>query len=131
MKPYANMHNVRLEMDISAEPVYINAYQDKVKQFLMNFIKNAIEACNHIPNGEVNLRLEVISGKAVLTIKDNGVGMSKEQVDRLGSIYFSTKTKGTDLGLTFSYQAIYELGGLVAVRSVPQVGTEFTIALPV
>ncbi len=57
--------------------------------------------------------------------------MSKEQVNRLGSIYYSTKIKGTGLGLTFSYQVIHELGGSVSVRSAPQVGTQFTITLPI
>jgi two-component system, sporulation sensor kinase B len=133
MKPYANMNNVHLNMDktAGAGPISILANQDKVKQFLVNFIKNAIEACVNVPTGEVNIRLEADGRKAILTIKDNGIGMSKEQVSRLGSIYFSTKTKGTGLGLTFSYQVIHELGGSVSVRSVPQVGTQFTITLPV
>lgn len=130
MRPYANMHNVQLSMDNHLKDVRIFANQDKIKQFLVNFIKNAIEACANVANGEVNLRLEVGGSNAKLTIKDNGIGMSKEQTSRLGSIYFSTKTKGTGLGLTYSYQVIHELGGSVSVRSTPQVGTQFTIKLP-
>jgi len=130
MKPYANMNNAQLELDAVEGPVQILANQDKIKQFLVNFIKNAIEACANVPSGEVNLRLEVVARKALLTIKDNGVGMSKEQVNRLGTIYYSTKIKGTGLGLTFSYQVIHELGGSVSVSSTPQVGTQFTITLP-
>ncbi|MBP1934854.1 sensor histidine kinase [Ammoniphilus resinae] len=131
MRPYANMHNVHLDMDTAVGPIQILANQDNIKQVLVNFIKNAIEACTNVSSGAVTLRMEVVTRKALLTIKDNGIGMSKEQVDRLGSIYFSTKTKGTGLGLTFSYQAIHELGGSVSVRSVPQGGTQFTITFPV
>ncbi|WEK54624.1 MAG: HAMP domain-containing sensor histidine kinase [Candidatus Cohnella colombiensis] len=131
MKPYANMYNVNLDMNKTAGPIQILANQDRIKQFLVNIIKNAIEACANVPLGEVNLRLEVINRKAILTIKDNGIGMSQEQVNRLGSIYFSTKTKGTGLGLTFSYQVIHELGGSVSVHSIPQVGTQFSITLPI
>ena len=131
MKPYANMQNVHMDMDKAVGPIPILANQDKVKQVLLNFIKNAIEACANVPNGEVTLRIEEVARKAVLTIKDNGIGMSQEQVDRLGSIYFSTKTKGTGLGLTFSYQAMHELGGSVSVRSAPQIGTQFTITIPI
>ncbi len=131
MKPYANMYSVELVMNKAMGPIHILANQDKMKQFLVNFIKNAIEACSNVPSGEVSLRLEVCAGKALLTIKDNGVGMSQEQVKRLGSIYFSTKTNGTGLGLTFSYQVIHELGGSVSVHSIPQVGTQFTIKLPI
>jgi two-component system sporulation sensor kinase B len=131
MKPYANMHNVQIAADSTPGPVLILANKDKIKQILVNFIKNAIEACANVPDGEVNLQLDVVAGKAVLTVRDNGIGMSKEQINRLGSIYFSTKSKGTGLGLTFSYQVIHELGGSVAVHSVPHIGTQFTITLPI
>ncbi|GJM69633.1 hypothetical protein HMSSN036_18490 [Paenibacillus macerans] len=66
----------------------------------------------------------------MLSIKDNGIGMTEEQTRRLGSVYFSTKSGGTGLGLTFSYQAILSLGGTVSVSSEPGEGTEFTISLP-
>lgn len=130
MKPYANMNNVNLSIDKSDAQIHIVANPDKVKQFLVNFIKNAIEACANVPNGEVNLRLEAVARKANLTIKDNGIGMSPEQVIRLGSIYYSTKTKGTGLGLTFSYNVIHELGGSITVHSSLKVGTSFVISLP-
>jgi two-component system, sporulation sensor kinase B len=58
------------------------------------------------------------------------VGISKTQLGRLGTIYFSTKKKGTGLGLTFFYQLINSINGTVSVRSKPGEGTEFTISLP-
>lgn len=131
MKPYANMHNVQLNIEDRVHTVQILANPDKIKQVLLNFIKNAIEACANVADGEVNLYLEATGSTAKLIIKDNGIGMSKEQVNRLGSIYFSTKMKGTGLGLTYSYQVIHELGGSVSVSSTPQAGTQFTISLPV
>lgn len=131
MTPYANMNNVLLELDRTTESVLIYANSDKLKQVLVNFIKNSIEACSNVPNGKVTFRLEVAARKVLLTIKDNGVGMSEEQVNRLGSIYFSTKTKGTGLGLTYSYQVIHQMGGSIAVNSKLQVGTQFMISLPV
>jgi two-component system sporulation sensor kinase B len=130
MRPYANMNNVELLLEKTPRKVVVLANQDKIKQILMNFIKNAIEACSNVAYGQVSLRLDVSAGKALLTIRDNGIGMNKEQMERLGSIYFSTKTRGTGLGLTFSYQAIRELGGSVSVRSAPKAGTQFTIKLP-
>jgi two-component system, sporulation sensor kinase B len=131
MKPYATMNNVQLELDNPPHLVHVYANPIKLKQILVNFIKNAIEACTDVPNGKVTLRLEVDAGKALLTITDNGVGMNEEQVKHLGTIYFSTKTKGTGLGLTFSYQVIHELGGSIRVRSEPNAGTQFVIQLPI
>jgi two-component system, sporulation sensor kinase B len=130
MKPYATMNNVQLELDNPAYLVQIHANPIKLKQILVNFIKNAIEACTDVPNGKVFLRLDVVAEEALLTITDNGIGMNDEQMKHLGTIYFSTKTKGTGLGLTFSYQVIHELGGSIRVRSEPNVGTQFSIRLP-
>ncbi|SME98176.1 two-component system, sporulation sensor kinase B [Paenibacillus barengoltzii] len=133
MSPYANMHNVLLEIGNPPEPVWILANPDKMKQVLVNFIKNAVEACAELPNtrGIVTLRLQVEARKVVLTIQDNGIGMTEEQAKRLGSIYFSTKSNGTGLGMTFSYQAILSFGGTVSVQSAPGAGTKFTISLPI
>lgn len=133
MSPYANMHNVLLEIGHPPEPVWILAHPDKMKQVLVNFIKNAVEACSEVPDtrGIVTLRLQVEARKVILTIQDNGIGMTEDQAKRLGSIYFSTKSNGTGLGMTFSYQAILSFGGTVSVQSAPGAGTKFTISLPI
>lgn len=133
MSPYANMHNVLLEIEHPEEQVWILANPDKMKQVLVNFIKNAVEACAEVPQGQgkVSLDLQMAARKVTLNIRDNGVGMSEEQAKRLGSIYFSTKASGTGLGMTFSYQLILSLGGSVSVKSAPGAGTEFKISLPI
>lgn len=130
MTPYANMNNVHLEVHKPEEPIWILANPDEIKQTLLNFIKNAVEACSEVPNGKVSLRLKVDAKNVFLAIKDNGIGMNEEQINRLGSIYFSTKSSGTGLGLTFSYQVIRTLGGNISVQSEPRAGTLFTIILP-
>ncbi|WP_410771570.1 ATP-binding protein [Fontibacillus sp. BL9] len=130
MRPYANMHNVGLDGQYAAGPVWILANPEKTKQVLMNLIKNAIEACYEIPGGKVSLDLTAAGGKATLIIEDNGIGMTEDQIERLGSVFFSTKSKGTGLGLSFSYQAIQAMGGTVSLKSVHRAGTRFTIKLP-
>ncbi|MBD2865620.1 ATP-binding protein [Paenibacillus oceani] len=130
MSSYANMNNVGLEVSRSDYPVWIMANPDEIKQTLLNFIKNAVEACSAVSNGKVALRLDTNIQDALLFIEDNGIGMKQEQVNRLGSIYFTTKSSGTGLGLTFSYQVIRTLGGTISVHSEPGEGTQFTITLP-
>ncbi|OUQ86701.1 two-component sensor histidine kinase [Brevibacillus brevis] len=130
MLPFANMHNVELTLQDFERPVTIKANPDEFKQVLVNFIKNAIEACSDISDGKVSLDLLIERNKALLVIKDNGVGMDAGQISRLGTIYFSTKTTGTGLGLTYSYHVIHAIGGTVNVSSKPRVGTKFTIMLP-
>ncbi|MFS0918974.1 ATP-binding protein [Brevibacillus sp. 179-C 1.1 NHS] len=130
MLPFANMYNVELELQAFEKPVKIKANPDEFKQVLVNFIKNAIEACSDISDGKVTLGLLIERNKALLVIKDNGVGMDAGQISRLGTIYFSTKSSGTGLGLTYSYHVIHAIGGSVNVSSKPRVGTKFTIMLP-
>ncbi|MED1780810.1 ATP-binding protein [Brevibacillus fortis] len=130
MLPFANMHNVELTLQDFERPVTIKANPDEFKQVLVNFIKNAIEACSDISDGKVTLDLLIERNKALLVIKDNGIGMDAGQISRLGTIYFSTKSSGTGLGLTYSYHVIHAIGGTVNVSSKPRVGTKFTIMLP-
>ncbi|KOR90603.1 histidine kinase [Paenibacillus solani] len=130
MTSYANMSNVTLSADYPSSPLYISGSPAELKQLLINFIKNAIEACKDVDNGMVNITVYEETDQVTVEIKDNGVGMTPEQLSRLGSIYYSTKMSGTGLGLTFSYQAIQAMNGSVSVRSSPRSGAVFLITLP-
>lgn len=130
MTSYANMSNVTLSTDSPPSHLYITGSPAELKQLLVNFIKNAIEACRDVDNGMVNITVYEDAEQVAVEIKDNGVGMTPEQLSRLGSIYYSTKMSGTGIGLTFSYQAIRAMNGSVSVRSSPRSGTVFLITLP-
>lgn len=91
---------------------------------------NNVELDVFRPDSPVFLIANPDAFKQALEIEDNGVGMNQEQIQRLGSIYFSTKSSGTGLGLTYSYQVIHLLGGQIAVSSKPNAGTKFTLTLP-
>ena len=130
MTPYANMNNVSLEAELPSYPVTISGNSTEIKQLLVNFIKNAIEACTDVPKARVDIFFKLHLRRVQLEIRDNGIGMNEEQLSRLGSIYYSTKSTGTGLGLTFSYQAIRSMNGTVSVESEPFTGTVFTISLP-
>jgi two-component system sporulation sensor kinase B len=131
MTPYANMNNVLIEVDKPPKVIEIFTNPEEIKQVLVNFIKNSIEACFHVLDkkreGKVCIRLKEENTNIVLEIEDNGIGMNEDQIRRLGTIYNSTKTSGTGLGLTFSYQAIRTLGGSISVRSEQGLGTVFKI----
>lgn len=130
MTSYANMSNITLSADYPELPVYISGSPAELKQLLVNFIKNAIEASRDVDKGCVNIRIYEEAEQVAIEIQDNGIGMNPEQLSRLGSIYYSTKMSGTGLGLTFSYQAIRAMDGSVSVRSSPRSGTVFLINLP-
>lgn len=67
----------------------------------------------------------------IITISDNGIGMSEETASHIFEPYFTTKAKGTGLGMTIAYKIIKEFSGDIQVSSVAGEGTVFTITLPV
>ncbi|MDQ0886230.1 two-component system sporulation sensor kinase B [Paenibacillus sp. V4I9] len=127
INPYASMRGVEILIDMESS-LLVKANSEKMIQCLVNLTKNGIEA---MPSGGT---LQITgfkkSAKVILQIKDNGIGMTPEQVNRLGTPFYSTKNKGTGLGMMVSYRIIKTFGGLIEVTSQPDQGTCFTISLP-
>ncbi|MFI5305795.1 MAG: ATP-binding protein, partial [Polyangiales bacterium] len=93
-----------------------------------NLAANAVEALS--PGGTVELRLRSQGDNALLTVEDNGPGMTPEQQQRAFEPYFTTKATGTGLGLPLVKQAVADVGGSIELVSEPGAGTCFTVALP-
>lgn len=83
----------------------------------------------------------IVSGSAdgndlIITIRDNGIGMTPEELSKLGTIYFRSDNdtvrefKGSGLGIPVAYGLIHKLGGSIHVESAPNVGTTFYVRLP-
>lgn len=125
--PLANMNGVEVETKFSE--FYAKGNQQYFQQCLLNIVKNCIEA---MPNaGKLTLELKSEKKNLIIVISDNGEGMSKEQLARLGEPYFTTKGKdGTGLGMMVSMKIIDSMGGKLNVNSELNVGTNFYITLP-
>ncbi|MGG7618437.1 ATP-binding protein [Bacillus coreaensis] len=108
---------------------YIYANPQKLNQSLINILKNAVES---MPNGGTVWVscTPTDDGYIKIIIKDQGIGMTKKQIDRLGSPFYSLKEKGTGLGMMVSFQIIRSFKGKIKVNSVQDKGTEFIILLP-
>ncbi|NMH71612.1 sporulation kinase [Bacillus sp. RO2] len=127
MSTYTAINNTTIRHEIEAE-LYIKANKDEMKQVLINLIKNAIEAIDK--DGTVTVKASSNRGTILIEIIDDGVGMTLQQVDRLGTPFYSTKDKGTGIGLTISFQIIELLQGKIEVQSEVGKGTTFTIKFP-
>lgn len=127
MYSYAILQNVDIKV-VTTDLPYIETDPDKFSQVIINIIKNGIEA---MPSGgELEVRVAGSEDMAEICIKDQGIGMTPEEVRRLGTLFYSTKTKGTGVGLMVSYRLIEKMNGQIEVQSQKEVGTQFTLTFP-
>ncbi|MEK4668098.1 HAMP domain-containing sensor histidine kinase [Niallia sp. FSL R7-0271] len=130
LHPLANKSSIRMEVETST--IHIMGNQQYFSQCLVNICKNAIEAMEEHSSGILVIKTIKQKQEAVISISDTGIGMSKEEVSRLGEPYYSTKGKnGTGLGMMFVYNCIKEMGGSIQVESEKGNGTKFVIRLPI
>lgn len=129
MSPLAQMENVQIKEHFCTDDILVLGDALKLKQSLINFIKNGIES--HTDGGTLEVRTAKELTHIKIIISDHGKGMNEEQMTRLGEPYFSTKTNGTGLGMMVSYSIIKAMKGTIHVKSVPGAGTVFTISLPI
>lgn len=128
MTSYTNIKNIEVTSKIE-ESLYIRGNTDEIKQVFINIIKNAIEAIEK--NGKLEISAYTEIKHVIIEITDNGEGMTKEQLSRIGTPFYSTKDKGTGIGLTISYQIIEHNKGKIEVNSEIGKGTSFIIKFPI
>ncbi len=95
----------------------------------MNLIQNAIDALEE--GGKITLSVsQVKTNEVLLSVKDNGAGIPDEIRNRIFNLYFTTKAKGTGIGLSIVQRIIYEHEGIISVDSKAGFGTSFHVTLP-
>lgn len=125
----AEAHYYSTEISLTVkEPIpLIYCEANQLKQVFINMIKNAIEANSQ----HVWITLEQVEQQIVITIKDDGCGIEMERLKHLGEPFYSSKERGTGLGLTVSYRIIEAHKGKVVVESAVSQGTQVQIELPI
>ena len=105
----------------------------RMQEVFLNLLMNAIQAIKE-PPGEIKIAAQVDSAgqQAVITVEDTGVGIPKEEIDRVFDPFFTTKEvgAGTGLGLSIVYGIIEKHQGTISVESKEGEGTRFIIRLP-
>ncbi|MEC0345305.1 HAMP domain-containing sensor histidine kinase [Peribacillus frigoritolerans] len=130
IKPLANNNGTELKLSLFEDGAfYIMGERKKFQQCLFNILKNGIESMDHA--GKIYIHLIHAASTIQIKIQDQGIGMTQEQIYRLGEPYFTTKNKGTGLGMMVSYSVIKSMDGTVHVSSVQGKGTCFSINLPI
>ena len=121
-------NKIQLHRSYENPNLFVECDENKLKQVFLNFIKNAVEA---MPNGgSIEITVKKENDSISIVIKDSGIGMSKEQLKKLGEPFFTTKKDGNGLGLMVSFKIIENLKGKVYIESELGKGTSFHITLP-
>lgn len=124
--PLATDHQVVIDIiHETDDPLFILGESKKLRQCLINLVKNAIES---MPDGgHISLRTCKMPSGVQICITDTGVGMSKSQLDSLGMPFYTTKEQGTGLGLVVVMSIIKMMNGKISFRSRINQGTQCSI----
>jgi len=130
----ASDSDIRLELDVAAGSGALPADAGAIRAMLLNLLENSLDACRTDPkkvDHRVSLSVRRSPPWMVMEITDNGIGMDRETRERIFSLFFSSKgIKGTGLGLFIANKIVDKHGGSIEVESEPDVGSRFTVRLP-
>lgn len=135
-RPKAEQQRVALSYQAPEDEVTVRGDRDKLRRVLLNVIRNAVQACDA---GE-SVALSVVPAGApgrpgepglhAVVCRDTGAGISPEGLERIFEAFYTTREKGSGLGLALAQKIVTAHGGEIAVRSTPGQGTEVHILLP-
>ncbi|QVY62252.1 sensor histidine kinase [Cytobacillus gottheilii] len=128
LKPSANQNSVEITTNFAILGS-IEGDRQKFHQCFLNVIKNSIESMPR--GGHIYIYTHYTKTHIIIEIEDTGVGMSQEQIQRLGEPYYSTKgSKGTGLGMMVVFSIVKAMKGTIKVESEINQGTIFTFTFP-
>ncbi|MEP7319261.1 MAG: CHASE3 domain-containing protein [Panacibacter sp.] len=127
-KDRIELNNVKIEKNYTPDICDVSVDKEQIKIAFLNVIVNAIEATTP-GEGKLIIKTDNKNGQCLITITDNGKGMKEEDLSKLFEPYFTSKRKGTGLGLTHTQSIILNHKGLIHVESKPGNGTKFEITL--
>jgi signal transduction histidine kinase len=119
---------VALDLEIEPNVPVVQADGEKLKQVIINLVRNAAEAMTG--GGAVELALRRAEGGVRIDVTDTGPGIAPKVLEKIFSPFFTTKPDGTGLGLALSRKIVEDHGGKLLVRSEVGRGSTFTIDLP-
>ncbi len=129
IEPEFNQKKIESEVILDKNrQVFIEIDENKIKQALINIIKNAMEAIDS--DGKITIKLVEKDDSVVINITDNGIGISEKDIGDIFELFLTTKKYGTGLGLFSVKETIEEHGGKIVCNSTFGKGTTFSIYLP-
>jgi signal transduction histidine kinase/ligand-binding sensor domain-containing protein/CheY-like chemotaxis protein/AraC-like DNA-binding protein len=130
--PYSEEQFITFELDLPEKPIPLYFEKDKMEKILINLISNAFK---YTPAyGKIILAITPAENQVVISLKDTGIGISSDQIDRIFNRYYQAKnsneTSGTGIGLSLTKQLVELHGGMIKVTSSQNQGTQFQATFP-
>ncbi len=128
VRPEADRNRVDLVVLAEGAPD-VNGDPAMLRQAFLNLVLNA---CQAMPNGgTLTIRCEAVRGRRVsITFTDTGVGIQPDHLQRIFDLYYTTKERGSGIGLSMVYRTVQMHDGEIEVQSTPGKGTTFRVLLP-
>jgi two-component system NtrC family sensor kinase len=128
---HARINNIDIHMDLDESIPIIASDQAQLQQIFLNLLSNAIDAIGS--GGTIEARSRCSGDKIVVTIKDDGPGLSDDMLGNVFDPFFTTKEpgKGTGLGLWVSHNIITKMDGSIHVKNNVDKGAVFTVEIPI
>ena len=125
------LHHIQLEVDLWKQLPEVLIDPNQIEQIFVNLLLNAIQAIDE--RGIVTIRSYVSPDRKKVGVEvcDNGCGISPEHMPRIFEPFFSTKVKGTGLGLAVTFGIVQRHGGQITAFSQPGKGARFTLEIPI
>jgi PAS domain S-box-containing protein len=128
-RPQADASQIRVVAESRAEGVVVRIDRDLLKQAVLNIIVNAIEAMP--AGGELRLESSASGDTAEIRISDTGPGIPPALREKIFRLYFTTKQRGSGIGLAMAFRTVQLHDGTIDFTSEPGKGTAFFIRLPI
>ncbi len=126
--PEASQHGVTITRDLGTVPLPVLVDTDLLKQAVLNVVLNGVQAMHD--GGELTVSAARDDGTAEVRVRDNGPGIPPEIRNKIFNLYFTTKAKGSGIGLAMTYRVMQLHNGSVEFQSADRQGTTFLLRLP-
>jgi signal transduction histidine kinase/PAS domain-containing protein len=127
----AAKHGVRVTIEVPPSVSAVNGDAAMLRQVFLNLAINACQAMAKSNGGSLRVTAAQASrGRVEIRVEDTGVGIAPEHLSRIFDLYFTTKERGTGIGLSMVYRIIQMHDGEIEVQSTPGRGTTFRVLLP-
>lgn len=124
-----NSRDIVFSCKLISDEIYVEGDYNRLKQVFINMVKNSLEAIEG--SGKIEIRTHILKGMYYIEISDSGCGMDEETLARVKEMFFTTKVKGSGLGVSLSNEIIKAHQGSIDYSSRVGKGTKVVVKLPI